>query len=315
MFKKTLFGVILALSLLPGTLGAYPFWGKDPAVPLADPFAGFDPRKNSRSPIEPYVKERTAVGDCNFSQQCLAFYAKHLEHKEPQIAQDAFDNVVRFPFETIRDNLDSLPVAKMRRYALDRKIAPERRDFYCFVIGLKKQYADRSIISEVTDEFIAKEGLQNTRMVGLLAGYALSGSNFAQQMFLKILRFPQGGVHGGGVPQHATDVIDTLEFLKENAPGTVDAWSSNILRLALDLKSPLQLRALELATRWNDPSLTNRLLDTMKRDGAPADLRDAAVSYCDTIRDEYCKTMVFWLQERDSVMRTGAGTAPVPSTK
>src|SRR6185436_14974384 len=209
--QKLIGSTLLLLTLSPlvsNLLAVYPYWVKlDSNQPLHQDL----PSQVSQK-VKDYTTARNALS-CEMSQSCLSFYAGYLEDKEPYIAEDTFRYVSTLPFEVVRDNYDSFPLAKLRRYVVDRKLNPEHRDFYCLVLGLKKYHPDRNLILEAMDDFLSNPNLHNIRMVGVLSGYAIAGSNFAEQMFLKTLKFNSKVT---SVEQHQIDVIDALEFLKEN---------------------------------------------------------------------------------------------------
>lgn len=286
------FGIVFCTFRAPG-LSAYPFWGDEHDGILADlvnPGTAIN-YYNTRDPIVKYLKDRQQLDGEAITPQ-IKFYTLYLEDKEGKIATDAFRHLANLPFESLRDSVELFPLLKLRRWVRDNKIPFVRRDYYAFILGLNHHPEDKNLLAEITDDFAVKSSAQGGSMVGTLAGYAVSGSNFSQQMFLKMVRFDPAP------HQQAQDALTALEFVKENLPGKVDAWVSTILKAAFSRPLVLQMRALDLASRWNDPALSKIILDRLKKDGTAMEVRQAAVSYCEVINDEPCKQYVLWMHNQ-----------------
>jgi hypothetical protein len=74
----------------------------------------------------------------------LRYAAKYLEHADPAVADDAFREFGRAPFDAVAGVADALPFAAIRGWLVDPAVPSERKGFYGMALGLATEPAVRA---------------------------------------------------------------------------------------------------------------------------------------------------------------------------
>jgi len=74
----------------------------------------------------------------------LRYAARYLEHADPAVADDAFREFGRAPYDAVASVSDALPYAALRGWLVDPGIASERKGFYGLALGLATDAGERT---------------------------------------------------------------------------------------------------------------------------------------------------------------------------
>ena len=66
----------------------------------------------------------------------LAFYQDYLEHEDPLLAQDSYDEFARAPYDTVIGLKDRMQHDKLVEWIHDVELAPSRRRLYLTMLGV-----------------------------------------------------------------------------------------------------------------------------------------------------------------------------------
>jgi hypothetical protein len=104
----------------------------------------------------------------------LPYFSKYLEHADRQVADDAFWEFGRAPFDAVAAVEATLPYEKLRRALVDVNVPGNRKGFYGLALGMAKdpmeQAANRSVLAELVG---APATDFRAGFDGILAGYLL----------------------------------------------------------------------------------------------------------------------------------------------
>jgi hypothetical protein len=108
------------------------------------------------------------------SAKRLAFFGRFLEHPNPLIAEDAYQEFAHATFDQTAEAANRLSQSDLRRWLVDPNVPPERKGFYALVLGMAKDKADRDANRKILRARIAaKENDFRAGFDGILAGYLL----------------------------------------------------------------------------------------------------------------------------------------------
>ena len=132
------------------------------------------------------------------------------------------------------------------------------------------------------DDFLTKKEFLNVSMTGVLVGYALTGSRYAQPMIMKTAKIrPEQ-------PVHSASVIDAVGFLYDNGNPKLKPWLTKVLRIFL-AKEAYQLRAIAMAADWGEASLAGRIVELYGKAEASDEMKRSVATYCDRIESQLCE--------------------------
>ncbi len=129
----------------------------------------------------------------------LTYFLPFLEHANATVAQDAYAEFGRAPYDAVAAVADKFPLDVFRRHLVDRAVPDERKGFYGLALGLATRDADRAenarllyrLIHEPASDFRA--GFD-----GMLGGYLLltgeKGLEQIERRFLTNKDAPRGDV-------------------------------------------------------------------------------------------------------------------------
>lgn len=129
----------------------------------------------------------------------LAYFVPYFEHANPLIAQDAYAEFGRAPYDAVTAVADKLPMDKMRAWLVDRAVPEERKGFYGMALGLAKQDDERRQNRELLwAQITAQASDFRSGFDGMLGGYLLltaeSGLVQLEQRLLTPRDAPRGDV-------------------------------------------------------------------------------------------------------------------------
>jgi hypothetical protein len=119
----------------------------------------------------------------NFRQSSakrLAFFSRFLEHRNPLIADDAYQEFAHATYDQTAAAADTLSQSQLRRWFVDPQVPPQRKGLYALFLGLAKDKADREANQKLLRaRIVANESDFRAGFDGILAGYLLLGGGSA----------------------------------------------------------------------------------------------------------------------------------------
>ena len=117
------------------------------------------------------------------ARERLPFFVRYLEHADPLLAEDAYQEFGHARFDEVAEVAEHLPFAAFRKWLLDRQTPQQRKGFYGVALGLaagdqaRRENAEflRKLILQPASDFRA--GFD-----GLLGGYLLCGGDEALEL-------------------------------------------------------------------------------------------------------------------------------------
>lgn len=108
------------------------------------------------------------------SVERLRYFAGFLEHRDPQVAHDAYSEFAHASFADVAVVADVLPGESLRRWLVDEAVPPARKGFYGLALGLVKSPAERSANAEFLRTLVLKPDDDfRAGFDGILGGYLL----------------------------------------------------------------------------------------------------------------------------------------------
>ncbi|MBI5759394.1 MAG: hypothetical protein HZA46_12820 [Planctomycetales bacterium] len=183
----------------------------------------------------------------------LAYFLRFLEVPDYFVANDAFAEFVRAPFEDIVLLTDQLPREKLRRWLVDPKVPEGRRGLYGLMLGLCGEPSDVKLLEEI----IARPA-QETRpgIEGIMGGYLLLAGEKGLEVIEKT-KFQNRDI----VTSETYSAMQAVRFLWSNGGGRFSRGRvQQSARLLLDNADFTELVVADLA-RWKDWSVTPKLME------------------------------------------------------
>jgi hypothetical protein len=177
----------------------------------------------------------------------LAYFVAFLEHADPLIAADVYQEFGHAQLDDIAKIAERLPFAKLREWLLDRQIPQERKGFFGVALGLATTDADRRVNLAVLERVMdAKESDFRAGFDGVLGGYLLlRGEAALAEVTRRYLADPKAAE---GDTRHA---VSAVRFFYEH-DRTIDRERfREAFRPLLD-RPPLAAAAVLDLARWKD---------------------------------------------------------------
>lgn len=183
----------------------------------------------------------------------LKFYIDYLEHEDPMVAGDAYQEFANAPYKDILLVRESLPRDKLRKFIADPKIAATRLGLYGLLLGLCGSSEDAALMENriVADTEDFRLGID-----GVIGGYLLLAGDHG----LAVIE--RAKILNKKVPFSETyAAMQALRFLWSYGDGRIpqDRLKQS-MRLLLDRPELADLVIADLA-RWKDWTLQDRLMD------------------------------------------------------
>ena len=206
----------------------------------------------------------------------LAYFAPRLEHADPLVAEDAWQEFGHAPYDDVAKVADRLSASRLRAWLVDEGVPQTRKGFYGMALGIAGPLsADgldnaaflRSLILRPADDFRA--GFD-----GVLAGYLLAtGQQGLTLIEDRYLANPKAAV---GDVRHA---MSALRFYHESGREIPARRLAEALRHAL-ARPEFAAEAITDLARWRDWDALPLVAPLYDRKGfTDSDIRRAIVGY------------------------------------
>lgn len=141
----------------------------------------------------------------------LPYFARYLEHPETAIAEDAYNEFGRAPFDVVSKLSDAAPPEKLRTWLTSAAVPPARKGLYGLMLGLAKDESTRRAnAARLRQEIDAEASDFRAGFDGVLGGYLLlEGEKGLEQIETRFLGNPKAAV---GDVRHA---MTALRFYHE----------------------------------------------------------------------------------------------------
>ncbi|MGD9644353.1 MAG: hypothetical protein AB7U73_01490 [Pirellulales bacterium] len=224
----------------------------------------------------------------------LQYFARYLEHAEPLIAADVYNEFGLAPLDVVAQVADQLPMDKMRGWLVDADVPGGRKGFYGVALGLARQADDRtanrrlleSLVGQPvdSDETDGESGPMpgsdfRAGFDGMLGGLLLlGGAAGLEQIERQILANPHAAE---GDVRHA---VTALRFAHEFVPAIKADRLAEALALVLPRPGFAATAVVDLA-RWQAWSVLDAVIDcyppqrATAADASAAAVRRAVVGY------------------------------------
>lgn len=116
----------------------------------------------------PYVKQLPTV-PANGADR-LAFFQEYLEHADPLLAQDSYDEFARAPYSEVKDLKPRMKHDRLVKWITDPEVSPSRRRLYLTMLGICGSQADVPMLeSMIASDFeTMKPAIEQQCRTGLL---------------------------------------------------------------------------------------------------------------------------------------------------
>lgn len=205
----------------------------------------------------------------------LRYFARYLEHDDPVVAEDAYQEFGHAPLDKVAEAADALDQAKLRAWLADESVRDYRKGFYGVALGLAKSDEDRKanealirkLIDEQSQDFIA--GFD-----GVLGGYLLlAGDRGLKHLEERYLANPKSA------DGHVRHTLAALRFYHEYGRDIPRERQREALRRLLDRPEFAAPAIVDLA-RWQDWDALDRIAGLYgRKDYEAAGIKRAIVGY------------------------------------
>lgn len=235
----------------------------------------------------------------------LAFFQEYLEHSDPLLAQDAFDEFSRAQYTDLHDLKPRMHHERLVKWILDPEISPSRRRLYFTMLGVCGGESDLPMLEEliVSDYSVKQPFVEQLVSTGLSLGGPIGLPAWAELARLDERRKKLGldamvacylTLRGGD----GLDLIDK-QFLKNPATEYSHIYSTVMalrfhgdeptsqvpkdrlqasMRLLLDNADFADQVPIDLS-RWKDWSVLDRLVEMFKTADKNGYIRQPVVTY------------------------------------
>ena len=197
---------------------------------------------------------RSASSSVRQQSQALRYFLPYLEHKDPQIADSAYNKIARAPYKVIRNLGEELEPDQLLEWINSPQIPPQRRSLYITLLGFCGRERDAQLISQWID-LRWKKG-KSADLTALLAAHAeLSGEDtirFIEQSYIK----DRG--------RKLDEIISAVDALRLHGQAEGNIPRARILvsfNLLLHERPALAELIIEDCTRWQEWSFAPRLME------------------------------------------------------
>ena len=206
----------------------------------------------------------------------LRYFARFLEHPNPLVAEDAYQEFAHAPYEAVAQVAPQLPPEKLRQWILDPEVIQARKGLYALLLALGAQDAAQReqaagflqrILVEQPDGF--RSGLD-----GFIGAYLLAaGPAGLQWVRRRWLAAPESDP---GIQRH---LLRALEVLHQYGPRELRPGMALCAQRLLDYPA-VRTEAIRTLARWQHWDSLPRLLALWEKTGRDdARLRRWIVGY------------------------------------
>jgi hypothetical protein len=250
-----------------------------------------------------YVKQLATV-PANGADR-LAFFQEYLEHADPLLAQDSYDEFARAPYAELRELKPRMKHDRVVKWVQDPEVSPSRRRLYLTMLGICGSKADvpmleamiasdydamKPALEQISETAIAMGGPlgvpmwmesvqqdERRKKLGLDALVAcyliLRGPDGLELVENRFLKNPKAEY------THIYSTIMALRFHGDENTGVLPKERLlGAMRLLLDNPDFADQVILDLS-RWEDWSVMDRIVQMFKTSDAKGYVRQPVVSY------------------------------------
>jgi hypothetical protein len=250
-----------------------------------------------------YVKQLATVPAGGADR--LAFFQEYLEHADPLLAQDSYDEFARAPYAELRDLKPRMKHDRVVKWVQDPEVSPSRRRLYLTMLGICGSKADVPMLEAMiaSDYDAMKPSLEQISETALAMGGPLGvpmwmesvqqderrkklGLDALVACYL-ILRGPDGlelveNRFLKNPKAEYTHIYSTIMALRFHGDENTGVLPKDRLlaamRLLLDNQDFADQVILDLS-RWEDWSVMDRIVEMFKNSDAKGYVRQPVVSY------------------------------------
>lgn len=185
----------------------------------------------------------------------LEFYQKYLEATEPMLAQDAYDEFARAPYQTLVGLKDRMDHEQLLDWIKDPKVPPTRRRLYLTMLGVCGSDEDANVLEELirSEDDETKSALDAT-VASYLTLKGADGLPLIENLFLK-------DANAKYIHTYAT--IMALRFHARESDVIPRERIIAAMRHVLD-RADLADQIIPDLARWEDWSVLDRLVAMFK---------------------------------------------------
>ncbi len=236
----------------------------------------------------------------------MEYFLKFLQHSDPLLAQDSYDEFARAPYADVIALKDQIDRGQLWNWIEDREVSPSRRSLFFTMLGVCGQEEDiqRLRAMMLADVRVLRSAAEATAAAGLGLGGAITlpivpemvsmeqrrkqlGFNAMVGCFLKLT-----GANGLDVvdecflkdpyadPTKVYGVLIALRFLGEETTDVPQQRLLESMRLVLD-KPDFAEQAITDLARWEDWSVLERLVTMFKEAEPKTYVKEPIVAYLD----------------------------------
>jgi hypothetical protein len=213
----------------------------------------------------------------------LRYFASYLQHADPLLAEDAYLEFARAPFDAVAAAAASIDMPKVRHWLASRDVPDARKGLYGLMLGLaiddQARAANRALLLETIDraareQTTASGGDFRPGFDGVLGGLIaldhVSALDLIDQQFLDNPNAAEG---------HLRHAVTALRFAWQCLPNVPRERLAQSMRRLLDRPSFAASAIVDLA-RWRDLAARDAIVRLYDRPGEyQAATRRAAVGY------------------------------------
>jgi hypothetical protein len=240
------------------------------------------------------------------------FFQDYLEHEDPLLSQDAYDEFARAPYAELRDLKPRMKHDKVVKWVTDAEVSPSRRRLYLTMLGICGSKADVPMLEPMigSDYEAAKPALNALVSAAMIAGGPIGSPIWLESVQQEerrkklgldaliacylILRGPDGlelvenrflkNPHAEYT--HVYSTIMALRFHGDENTGIIPRERLLAsMRLLLNNQDFADQVVLDLS-RWEDWSVLDRLVDMFKQSDEKGYIRQPVISYLTVASDQ-----------------------------
>jgi hypothetical protein len=235
----------------------------------------------------------------------LAFFQDYLEHEDPLLAQDAYDEFARAPYADLHELRPRMFHDRLLKWIVDPEVSPSRRRLYFTMLGVCGTKEDVPLLETmITSDYAAKQPfIESLIETGLLLGGPVGLPAWIEMVKLDERRKKLGldALVACYLNLRGPDGLDLIDatFLKNPAAEYTYIYSTVMalrfhgdedtsvvprerllasMRLLLDNPDFADQVPMDLS-RWNDWSVLDRLVAMYKASDKHGYIRQPVVSY------------------------------------
>jgi hypothetical protein len=205
----------------------------------------------------------------------LRYFARFLEHAEPLVADDAWQEFGHAAYDQVAQVADAFSSEKLRRWLTDPSVPGERKGFYGLALGLAGSDHERQESAEFLHRLVAAPADDfRAGFDGILGGYLVAaGEEALSEIESRFLKNPEAA---DGDLRH---VVTALRFYQEFGEGNGQSRLNEAMRCLLDRPEFAAAAIVDLA-RWRDWAPARRIARLYTTDPpVPLATRRAIVGY------------------------------------